>query len=59
MTATLTPHPTNPHGIIVPCAECGNELHIPRAEVTEHGVDPANITCSYDCMTAHRAKDAA
>lgn len=66
----LKPHPTNPHGVLIPCAHCGRELHEPRAEFTESRVvnlpgggtrvcppiDPADVTCSYACMTAHRAQ---
>ena len=42
----MRPHPTNPHGVLVPCAVCGRELHVPRDE--EH--DWSKTTCSYDCM---------
>jgi hypothetical protein len=45
----MKPHPTNPHGVLVPCANCGKEIHLPRAEGKE--LDPSRVTCSYRCMT--------
>jgi len=68
MTASLKPHPHNPHGVLVPCAICGREIHAPRADFTERRtvhlsgggtkvkdpVDPSQVTCSYACMTALR-----
>jgi hypothetical protein len=34
------PHPGNPYGVLVPCATCGREIHVPRVEIEEQGVDP-------------------
>lgn len=50
MSRRVKAHPTNPHGVLVPCAVCGRELHVPRDEQ----LDPAHLTCSYDCMTVLR-----
>ena len=52
---TLKPHPLNPHGVLVPCAHCGREIHCPRADFTGRDpLNPQNLTCSYDCMRAYR-----
>lgn len=42
-------HPTNPHGVLVPCSNCGREIHIPRTELVE---DHGAITCSVACRDA-------
>ncbi len=53
-TMTVKTHPTNPHGVLVSCATCGKEIHIPKTDITKRGVDPTGITCSSRCMTAYR-----
>lgn len=64
----LKSHPTNPHGVLIPCATCGEEIHAPRSEYdstrlvhlpgggtrVEPPMNPDETTCSYACMTALR-----
>lgn len=52
-------HPTNPYGVLIPCAnQCGHEIHVPRGDLA-HGVEPENVTCSHQCMTERRDRIAA
>lgn len=50
------PHPENPHGILVPCASCGEEIHMPKTDL-ERVSGP--VTCSHDCMVAAQKKSSA
>lgn len=46
--------PKNPHGVLVPCAECGREIRVAKADIAEGRVHPSGITCSHRCMLDHR-----